>query len=180
MFEILSWVGDYKLQRYVEFTHGVSKSSAGTTVYLQATRGSRPNVIGRPNKTPLNFLLADAPTLRDDDGSSKSKPPPPPHYTILPVNAHHSQENKLWMLSLAENEKKVSFEDPVVPRRRHVIGVKSKNTKEGSTEYLGVPDSELSLKILPSTRKKGCECGCITQDQEVTLQRGRGTLFTIS
>lgn len=178
MFEILSWVHDYSLLRYMEFNSGVSKNSARSTMYLQATSGSRPNAVARPLKAPLNFVLADVPTLPEGDQTSTGKP----HYAIMPASAHPGQESKLWMLSFTESGKEVSFEDPVAPRRKHVIGVKQKEIgkiKGKCMEYLGLPDSELSLKVLPSTRTK-CECGCITQDHEVTLQRGKGTLFTIS
>ncbi|KAL1961711.1 hypothetical protein VTN77DRAFT_1111 [Rasamsonia byssochlamydoides] len=159
LLEMLSWIGDYPLQRTVRVPD--------SDIYLQATSGTRPNIVARPSRASLKFVMVDAPK-----GLGRGKP----HYAILPAGAQPCQKQELQLLALDETNQRVFFEECARPCRRHIIGILEKGKK---FRALTLPDSKYSVKVLPSKRAR-CECGCITQDQKVGLEEGRGTLFLIS
>ncbi|KAL1982007.1 hypothetical protein VTN96DRAFT_1831 [Rasamsonia emersonii] len=162
---MLSWIDDYPLQRILQ----VQPTPLEPVVYLQATTGSRPNIVARPSEASLNFVVVDAPKA--------GLPRVRPHYAILPSSERPMQKRELHLLAIDEANQQVFFEESVMPRPRHVIGIREKRNK---SRALMLPGSEYSLKVCPSTRKKHCECGCITQDQRVSLEKGWGTLFKIT
>lgn len=160
MLEVLSWIDDYPLQR------AILVKPKTYPMYLQATKGTRPNIVARPSPAKLVFVVVDAP---------KSGLPTVgrPHYSILPASAmryHLLREQSFFMLALDESRLLVSFEKAATPSQRHVISVLRKKT-------LALPNSKFSLMVFPSTRGSSCGCGCITQDQVVGLKEGSGTAF---
>lgn len=164
LFEMLSWIDDSLLQRILQ----VQPASLQPVVYLQATTGSRPNIVARPSEAPLNFVVVDAPKA----GFALARP----HYAILPGSERPLQQRELHLLAIDQRNQQVCSEQSEIPCSRHIIRIWERGSK---FRALMLPGSQCSLKVCPSTRKKHCECGCITQDQRVTLEKDWGTLFQI-
>ncbi|KAI9777870.1 MAG: hypothetical protein M1839_008547 [Geoglossum umbratile] len=175
LLEMLGWISDYKLRRSLEV--GLPKKGTQSPgVFLQATKGSRPNVIARPIRASLNFILAAV---------SKKVPETPEgiafeRFVIMGARDPPNQDlpaapgRPFHLLNVDEGQKSVTLSAvTAAPKKSNVFAVMF----AGSVVLSG---TQLSLKVQPSNRVKRCDCGCITQDQTVGVELGKGTTFKMS
>ncbi|KAL2826478.1 hypothetical protein BDW59DRAFT_160996 [Aspergillus cavernicola] len=174
MFEVLTWLDDYPLQRALQVrppktSPPKASPPKASPLYLQATKGTRPNIVARPSPAKIIFVVVDAPKSGPATGGR-------PHYSVLPASAMHylSQSGlSFYMLALDESRLLVSFEKLATPGQKHVMSIL------GKKKTLALPNSKFPLTVFPSTRDSSCGCGCITQDQVVALKQGSGTSFLL-
>ncbi|KAL2815195.1 ankyrin repeat-containing domain protein [Aspergillus granulosus] len=160
LLEILSWIDDYDLQRTFA-VDGRDKSA----IYLQATSGTRPNVIARPALSPLTIVLASAPKSTSNEHC---------HYLILPGASSVRQEAPLLFLTLRTDQTSPSlvFEECSPDSHSQIridlvkCGPKNQRTAISWPEL----DRRL-LKVKSQRREAHCQHGCITPDDEVTVDR---------
>ncbi|GAQ09198.1 2-5A-dependent ribonuclease [Aspergillus lentulus] len=156
MLEILSWIGDYPLHR----TFRVD-GRKGLEIYLQATTGSRPNIIARPGLSFFKVVLASAPKPESDQHC---------HYLILPPQSSPQQLKPLLFLTLRADQtppRLVFQEQPLDAPSQIRIDLLPNGPKSQWTAPSWPDASRLFLKVNPKRRKVYCKYGCITPDDEV-------------
>ena len=161
---MLSWINDYGLCRTFEI-------SDKPGLYLQSTRGSRPNIVARPGRNSnasFNFVVVDAP---------KGGPTQHFRYAIIPTQNRPRGDDLYYFLTMIENEQEqvISLCEGTVPQKDNTVKLWKKPkghklTMLGSTYYLEV-------RIRP---RKLCDCGCITQDYPLGVKEVGGTFFNMS
>ncbi|RSL74135.1 hypothetical protein CEP53_000457 [Fusarium sp. AF-6] len=172
MLEVLSWISDYGLDRTFE-------DLTRRGVYLHATSGSTPKLVGRPGKIIPNAVFRLVPAyvakencVEHDHGfvilSFHTVPQEPGTFFFLTFEkVDDNDEHKGYRLSLRED---------VAPQRQSMISLWSR--KKFKMVAL-MSDSNALISIRPRKRVR-CECGCITQDDDVEVAALKPTPFFIA
>lgn len=169
---MLGWIKDYKLRRRFEVAERNAKYSQRPGVCLQATKGSRPRIIARPDRNSpscLRFILSDVPKAEKGE--------PRPQYVVLPAQDQADEGKPLRLLTLVQNNEEALLEfcETAVAQRCNQIDIGI----QGSKNILWFPRSKLSLAVEPSSHGSHCDYGCVTPDQAVKVAP-KATAFVAS
>jgi hypothetical protein len=152
MLEILSWIDDYPLNR----TFRVD-GRKGLEIHLQATTGSRPNIIARPGQSFFKVVIASAPNAKSDQHC---------HYLILPPQSSPQQVKPLLFLTLGADETppRLVFEEQSLDAPSQMRIDLLPNGPKSQWTGLSWPDASwLFLQVNSKRRKVDCKYGYITR-----------------
>ena len=173
MLEMLSWISDYVVNRTLEDLNRPG-------IYLQATNGSSPNLIGRPGRGPnaifklVPVYIAKENFNVDDDHESE-------HGVILLSSQNQpAKPNTYFFVTIERGDRDTAYraklKEDSTPQDYNTLSMWASG--DAKTLALMV-DSTAMLSITPTSRKR-CECGCIMQDDVVEVVDLDATEFVIA
>lgn len=164
--EMLSWIKDYSLFR--KFEVGERRG-----VYLHATKGVQPNIVARRGQDDIgsSFKLVVV-------SAAKNRAPLGHHrFAITPAHCEPRNDDcSFYFLTVnPEGEGAILLSD--TPANESTFSL-SRKGKTGRFKLTSALASSASLAVRPSKRKL-CECGCITQDDVVGFHPTENSSFSL-
>jgi hypothetical protein len=170
MLEMLSWIADYGIDRKFE-----DLSRRG--IYLQATDGSSPNIVGRPGWGP-NAMFKLVPVYIAKENFKDKSTDHEHGFAIISSLNRASEPNRYFFVAVEDygNGLKARLKEDALPQPESTFSIWT-NRKAKTLALMNNANARLWIK--PSSRAF-CGCGCITQDDTIIISDLNPTKFGIT